>query len=62
MKKPDATITSAYWVTLKATIWSVKVLPILAPMITPTDWTSVLLRLPGGLSLTISSIAAGLVN
>ena len=37
MKKPMATITRAYLVTLKATIWAVKVLPMLAPMITPTD-------------------------
>ena len=37
-----ATRINAYWVILKATIWAVKVLPILAPIMTPTDWVSVI--------------------
>jgi hypothetical protein len=37
MPKPPAIIASAALVILKATIWPVIVVPILAPMITPTD-------------------------
>ena len=42
MRKPTAIIISAYWVTLKATICAVMVVPIFAPMMTPTDWVSVI--------------------
>ena len=38
MPKPTATSSSAYFVTLNATIWAVIVVPMFAPMMTPTDW------------------------
>ena len=41
MTKPAATIASAYLVTLKAMIWAVMVVPMLAPRIIPIDWESV---------------------
>ena len=40
--KPAATSPSAAFVTLKATIWAVMVVPMLAPMITPTACVSVI--------------------
>ena len=40
MPNPIATKSRAYFVTLKAMIWAVIVVPMLAPMITPTDCDS----------------------
>ena len=40
VRKPRAIISKAYLVTLKATIWAVMVVPMLAPMMTPIDWDS----------------------
>ena len=38
MAKPTAISSKAALVILKATIWAVMVVPMLAPMMTPTDW------------------------
>ena len=40
--KPAATSASAYSVTSSAMIWAVTVVPMLAPMITPAAWVSVI--------------------
>ncbi len=46
MKNPIATGPREYAARLKASNWAVRVLPMLAPMITPTDWASVIMPPP----------------